>query len=314
MLRTGCKFVLVLFIILLALGVGLFRLGVNIIPGTETTKPATEIQGEGAASDSAAETEPQATPTPAAPTPTPTPTGPQIGAAYQAPYEGFLYGVVIPLAVIFGPWLLGQYFIIRYVQPRGLDLSEIRIKAQDGLFINAAVSMTARRSLTLASTRMTWARVRDFVEKEVEQVLLHEAIQYPTLEELERDLKHITDSFLTLNVIRELERDFGVYVLRFNIETRYPAETMEAINRKADAAAGGFAYLDYAKAARLDPNSAECRELYKIFQETRGQVDAARNLGGGISSLVNTWEYATRHHGERRKAEEEAIEHDSPDN
>ena len=45
-------------------------------------------------------------------------------------------------------------------------------------------------------------------------------------------------------------------------------------------------YLAYAAAAHLDPDTDESRELYKIFQETSGQVDAARNLGGGIANLA----------------------------
>jgi hypothetical protein len=89
-----------------------------------------------------------------------------------------------------------------------------------------------------------------------------------------------------LPFIQELARDFGVEVIRFNIETRYPQETMDALNRKAEAVAGGAAYLAYAAAASLDPHTPECRELYKIYQETSGQVDAARNLGGGITSIA----------------------------
>jgi hypothetical protein len=87
--------------------------------------------------------------------------------------------------------------------------------------------------------------------------------------------------------VRELSLDFGVEVMRFNVETRYPQETMDALNRKAEASAGGTAYLAYAAAAHLDPDTPECRDLYKIYQETSGQVDAARNLGGGITSLAN---------------------------
>jgi hypothetical protein len=90
-----------------------------------------------------------------------------------------------------------------------------------------------------------------------------------------------------LPIIQELSRDFGVEVLRFNIEMRYPTDTIDAINRKAEAAAGGQAYVAYARAAHLDPDSFEARELYKVFEETSGQVDAARNLGGGLTSLAN---------------------------
>jgi hypothetical protein len=194
---------------------------------------------------------------------------------------------VLPLLVFGLPWMIIQLIVIRYVQPRGVDLTEVRIKAQDGLFIEAAVSMTARRNLTLAATRMTWPRVRDFVEKTIEQELIHEALQFLTLMELEQNLKHITDGFLDLPVVKEISRDFGVEVLRFNVEARYSQETMDALNRRAEASAGGAAYLAYAAAAHLDPDTSECRQLYKIYQETSGQVDAARNLGGGITSLVH---------------------------
>jgi hypothetical protein len=217
---------------------------------------------------------------PAEPAPTRPPNSPL--------FEGLLYAFVLPITLIGLPWILLQLLVIRYVQPRGLDLSRVRIKAKDGLFIETALSMTARRTLTLASTRMTWDRVRSFVEKNLEQELLHEALQYNALEELERNFKTITEEFLNLPIVRELSNDFGLDVVRFNIETRYPQETMDALNRKAEAAAGGSAYLAYAAAANLHPDSPECRQLYKIFQETSGQVDAARNLGGGISNLVST--------------------------
>jgi hypothetical protein len=201
--------------------------------------------------------------------------------------HGLTYALLLPVLIIGVPWVLLELLIIRYVQPRGIDLTEVRIKAQDGLFIQTVVSMTARRSLTLASTRMTWGRVQDLVEKTIEQELLHEAIQFPTLDDLERGLKEITERFLDLPIVRELSLDFGVEVMRFNVETRYPQETMDALNRKAEASAGGTAYLAYAAAAHLDPDTPECRDLYKIYQETSGQVDAARNLGGGITSLAN---------------------------
>ena len=75
--------------------------------------------------------------------------------------------------------------------------------------------------------------------------------------------------------------------MRFNIEVRYPQATVDAINRRAEAVAGGRAFQAYAAAAGLNPSSPESRELYKVYQETKGQVDAARNLGGGITSLAN---------------------------
>jgi hypothetical protein len=203
------------------------------------------------------------------------------------PRHGLIIAFLLPLVVFGIPWLILEFFTIRYVQPRGIDLSTIRIKAQDGLFIETTLSMTARRSLTLASTRMTWSAVQDFMEKTIEQELIHEALNFPSLDDLERNLKMITEKFFGLPIIQELSRDFGVEVLRFNVETRYPQETMDALNRKAEASAGGAAYLAYAAAAHLDPDTDESRELYKIFQETSGQVDAARNLGGGIASLAH---------------------------
>jgi hypothetical protein len=138
---------------------------------------------------------------------------------------------------------------------------------------------------------MTWPRVKDFVEKTIEQELIHEGLQFPTLVDLEQNLKSITENFLNLPIVRELSRDFGVEVIRFNVEARYPQETMDALNRRAEASAGGAAYLAYAAAAHLDPDTPECRQLYKIYQETSGQVDAARNLGGGISGLANALGY-----------------------
>jgi hypothetical protein len=128
------------------------------------------------------------------------------------------------------------------------------------------------------------------VEKPLEQELIHEALQYPTLEELELNLKNISEQFMTLPIVREeLWEDFGVEVMRFNIEARYPQETMDALNRKAEASAGGTAYLAYAAAAHLDPDSPECRELFRVYQETSGRVDAARNLGGGITALAEVF-------------------------
>jgi hypothetical protein len=205
----------------------------------------------------------------------------------EPPRHGLLIAVVLPFFCLGIPWLIAEFFVVRYVQPRGIDLSEILIKAQDGLFLQVTLSLTARRSLTLASTRMTWPRVREFVEKTLEQELIHEALNFPTMEDLERNLKNIAESFKSLPIVAELSRDFGVEVIRFNIETHYPQETMDALNRRAEAAAGGTAYLAYAAAAHLDPDSPESRELYRIYQETTGRVDAARNLGGGLSNLAN---------------------------
>jgi hypothetical protein len=201
------------------------------------------------------------------------------------PRHGLWIAVVLPFLVLGIPWLIAEFFVVRYVQPRSVDLSEVLIKAQDGLFLQVALSVTARRSLTLASTRMTWPRVREFVEKTLEQELIHEALNFPTMDDLERNLKNMAESFKNLSIVEELSRDFGVEVMRFNIETRYPQETMDALNRRAEAAAGGTAYLAYAAAAHLDPDSPESRELYRIYQETSGRVDAARNLGGGLSQL-----------------------------
>jgi len=273
--------IILLFVALLILGYGVIRvvpLNTEIpaetptpvsvqdeaAPAEATTEPAVEVAGE-----TDAETT-ESSPTKEEGLPT-----------------GLFYAFVLPMLVFGLPWMFVQWVVIRYVQPRGVDLSEVRIKGQDGLFIQAAVSITARRNLTLASTRMTWPRVRDFVEKTIEQELIHEALQFLTLMELEQNLKHVTDGFLELPVVKELSRDFGVEVLRFNVEARYPQETMDALNRRAEASAGGAAYLAYAAAAHLDPDTPECRQLYKIYQETSGQVDAARNLGGGITSLVH---------------------------
>jgi hypothetical protein len=221
---------------------------------------------------------PPALPVPAA-KPAPPPT----------PRHGLLIAFILPVLCIGLPWLIAELFVVRYVQPRGIDLSTIRIKGQDGLFLDATLSLTARRTLTLASTRMTWPRVRDFVEKPIEQELIHEALQYPNLETLELGLKEISEKFKDLPIVHELSDDFGVEVMRFNIEAQYSQETMDAINRKAEASAGGNAYLAYAAAAHLDPDSPEARELYRIYQETTGRVDAARNLGGGLTSLAEVF-------------------------
>lgn len=205
------------------------------------------------------------------------------------PRHGLLIAFILPALIIGIPWIIAELYVVRYVQPRGIDLSTIRIKAQDGLFLDATISLTARRTLTLASTRMTWSRVRAFVEKPLEQELIHDALQYPTLEDLERGLKDIAEQFKLLPIVKELADDFGVEVMRFNIEAQYSQETMDAINRKAEASAGGTAYLAYAAAAHLNPDSPEARELYKVYQETTGRVDAARNLGGGLTTLAEVF-------------------------
>jgi hypothetical protein len=206
---------------------------------------------------------------------------------WQPPRHGLLIAVLLPFLIVGVPWIFLELFMVRYTQPRGADLARVRIKAQDGLFIEAIVSMTARRELSLASTRMTWPRVSEFVEKEIEQELIHEALKFLTLQELEQNLKGISEGFSQLAIIGELSRDFGVYVERFNIETIYPPETSEALQRKGEASAGGTAYLAFAAAARLNPSTAECRELYRVYEETSGRVDAARNLGGGITTLAS---------------------------
>jgi len=261
---------ILIFLILIAIGlVAIAYTTLNISPA-----PKTEIEEPPIAADQPAEAED-----------TPTGLEPALSAD-TPPYEGLFFAFIVPVLFIGIPWVLLQLVLIRYVQPRGIDLSTVRIKARDGLFVEASLSMTARRSLNLASTRMTWERVRSLVEKTVEQELIHEAIHFHNLESLEQNLKHVTEKFLELPLIHELSRDFGVEVLRFNVETRYPQETMDALNRKAEAVAGGAAYLAYAAAANLDPNTPECRQLYKIYQETSGQVDAARNLGGGITSIA----------------------------
>jgi len=242
--------------------------------------------------------QPEATPIPAvSPTPAPTvyflqglsmkmDTGNPARYSRALPRHGLIIAFLLPLVVFGIPWMFFELFIIRYVQPRSIDLSTVRIKARDGLFIQATVSMTARRNLSMASTRMSWPRVQDFMEKIVEQELIHEALQFPTLEDLELNLKDITERFLELPALRELNRDFGVEVMRFNIESFYPEETMDALNRKAEASAGGAAYLAYAAAAHLDPDTQESRELYRVYQQTTSRVDAYRNLGGGIAAVA----------------------------
>ena len=211
------------------------------------------------------------------------------GEPPPTPRNGLIIALVLPALCIGIPLAFMELNVVRYVQPKGLDLSTVRIRAQDGLFIEATLSLTARRLLTPASTRMTWSRVRDFVEKPLEQELIHRALEYQTLEELELDLKSITEEFEHLSVIKELRVDFGVEVIRFNIEARYSQETMDAINRRAEASAGGNAYLAFAQAAHLDPDSPESRELYRVYQETTGRVDAARNLGGGLTTIAEVF-------------------------
>lgn len=308
--------VILLFIVILICGYGVVRirpiLPIEIIPSGES--PSAETAGGEAveAEGEAAEPTPEPSPTPT-PGPTPTPadllsalsSGPDVirdetgnyfiitneagdlAPTRRLPRHGILI-VLLPLVFLGGVWLIAEFFIVRYIQPLAADLTTVRIKAKDGLFVNAVVSMTARRALTLASTRMTWSRVRNFVEKTVEQEIIHEAIQFASLQELEQSIKQVTERLMELPITEDLSRDFGVEVLYFNIEIRYTPETMDALQRKAEASAGGTAYLAYAEAAHLDPDRPESRELYRIFQETSSQVDAARNLGGGISDLLRS--------------------------
>ncbi len=304
--------VILLFIIILICGYGVVSirptLPIEILPSDEEpTTPAESAEAETAAEPTA---EPTATPTPG-PTATPSAflsgfsTGNQVVVdeygntlevvgenelqpTRRLPRHGLIIAFVIPLLFFGVPWLILEFFTVRYIQPRGEDLTTVLIKARDGLFVNAVVSMTARRTMTVASARMTWPRVRNFVEKAVEQELIHDAIQFQSLEELEQNVKTLTEKLLELPIVEELSRAFGVEVLRFNIEIRYTPETRDALQRKAEASAGGIAYLAYAAAAHLDPDRAESRELYRIFQETSSRVDAARNLGGGISELITS--------------------------
>lgn len=204
----------------------------------------------------------------------------------STPRHGLWIAFILPAVILGTIFVVQEFATVRYVQPKGLDLSTVRIKARDGLFLEATISLTARRQLTIASTRMTWGRVQEFVEKTLEQELIHEAIQYNTLEDLEGNIKSIADSFYKLPIVNELAHDFGLEVMRFNIEIGYPEETMDALNRKAEASADGTAYLAYAAAAHMNPESRESRELYRVYQETKGQVDAARNLGGGLTRIA----------------------------
>ena len=302
-----------LILLIIICGLGVFTITSNLpteITPSTSEEQGTEVAGTGTPPQEAT-VQPEPTPTPG---PTPTPevflsglsTGPLVivgedGLTYQVsgenepprrtralPRHGIIIAFILPLFVIGVPWLISEIFTIRYVQPRGEDVTNVLIKAKDGLFVHAVVSMTARRNLTLASSRMTWPRVRSFVEKTIEQEIIHEAIQFQSLEELEQNIKVITEKLLTLPIIEELSINFGVEVLRFNIEIRYTPETMDALQRKAEASAGGTAYLAYAAAAHLDPDRPESRELYRIYQETSSQVDAARSLGGGITRLITS--------------------------
>lgn len=218
--------------------------------------------------------------------------------------HGWQLVFLLPVLILGSIFAVLEFLVVRYVQPRGLDLSEVLIKAKDGLFILATVSMTARRTLSLASLQMTWPRARELVEKAVEQELIDRAIRFENLEILEQNLKPLTQNLAELEVVEELRRDFGVQVLRFNIEIKYTPETVTALNDKAEASAGGQAYLAYAAAAHLDPNSPECRELYQVYQQTTSQVDAARSLGGGISGLVGAFGADRK---ATRSAEEETV-------
>ena len=194
--------------------------------------------------------------------------------------------VFLPLVSLSILWLIMESLLVQYFRPKSRDLTQVRVKAQDGLFMSTVISMTARKQLSLAAFTTRWAGALSFVEKEVEQVLIQEATHLRSIDDLERKLRIITNDFMNLDIIDELSRDFGIEVIRFNIEPRYSQETVDALNRKAEAAAGGTAYLAFADAAELEPDSAECRELYTVYQETTGQVDAYRNLGGGITNLA----------------------------
>ncbi len=292
---------LIILLTFLVLGCQLIRV-VPQLPA-EIPPPTSEVSAPAAANvESAPEAppaEPTVTPIPGPtpipePTPTPTPTPyflKQLSMSSSSekalPRHGLLIVFILPLLVLGIPWMIIEFFVIRYTHPRGVDVAQVLIKAQDGLFVEARVSITARRTLTVASTTMTWPRVRDFVEKTVEQELIHAALSFPALEDLERNLTTISGSLKDLDIVRELSRDFGLEVLWFNIEIRYPQETKDALQTKAEASASGTAYLAYAAAAHLDPDTPECRELYRVFQETSGRVDAARNLGGGITNLAD---------------------------
>ena len=137
---------ILLFIVLLIIGYGVIRIAPlqnTEIPAETATPVPTYTQA--APAESATAPEAAATSTP----------GEQPAPPQATKPHGLFYAFVVPIIVFGLPWIVSQLIIIRYVQPRGVDLTQVRIKAQDGLFIEAAVSMTARRTLTLASTRMT---------------------------------------------------------------------------------------------------------------------------------------------------------------
>ena len=278
-----------IFIAFFSLACDLNRV-IQIVPEEQTEIPAQANQPQANAPQPQAPQSPTATPVPTE-TPTPGPFLSDLSTDTKSdralPRHGLIIAFLLPILLFGIPGLFVEVFVARYVQPRSIDLTGVLIKAQDGLFIDAIVSLTARKTLNLISLTARWPRIRDVVEKAVEQELIHEALSYSTLPELENGLKEIIQRFTTLDVIDELSRDFGIEALRFNVEIRYPPDTMDAINRTAEASAGGQAYVAYARAAHLDPDSAEARELYNVFQQTTSQVDAARNLGTGISGLAN---------------------------
>lgn len=243
------------------------------------------------------------TPLPPTPTATPLPGVAQQQTPSKRPGGVFL-AVFLPLLVLGVAWGLLETYLSQYLRPRSIDLTEMQVKTGDGLFMNPVVSVTARKTLSLSALTSRWSRVQSFVEKALEQALMQEATRLRSIDDLERKLGSITSDFMDLPVIKELSRDFGVQVIRFNIEARYPQETMDALNRKAEAVAGGNAYRAFAAAAELDTDSAECRELYKVYQETTGQVDAYRNLGGGITSLATVLSSREQSQGESEAADE----------
>lgn len=238
---------------------------------------------------------PTITPTPTV-TPTPAPTSTPVpfladlstntNSPEALPYHG-IYLVFMVFGCIMLPWALAQTWYIRFAQPKSFDVTEVLIKAKDGLFVTAVLSMTSRRSFTATALFTRWGVISEIVSKTLEQSLLDEAMKHTTLDDLLSNIDEIATKFIEEEVVQELWTDFGIRVMRFNIETRYPQATIDALNRKAEANAGGQAYLEYARAAHLDPGSPESRELYRVYQETRGQIDAARNLGGGITNLAN---------------------------
>ncbi len=217
---------------------------------------------------------------------TPTAVGSQDGKSGQELRDFILVLFLIPILLVV-LWWGAETALSNYLRPRGIDLTKMRVKAQDGLFIDTTVSMTARKMLSPAALTLDWNRVKGFVEKEIEQRLMHEATQMRAIDDLEHKLYEITSSFKDLKIIKDVSNDFGIEIIRFNVEVGYPQETMDALNRRAEASAGGMAYLAFADAAEMEPNSPECRELYTVYQQTSGQVDAYRNLGGGITSLAS---------------------------